>query len=138
MAQMRLLLDADILSFLLKKDKYIANKYWDLLYNHNTDFFISPMVYYQVKRGLIDKKASRKLFELNKLINTMSWIEFDRDDWERAITLYLYLKKAGFSPEHQDGDILIAAQAEGRKAKVITNNLKDFRRLGVECETWKV
>jgi len=137
MARKKLILDADIISFLLKKDKQIEQRYRDIILKYDPEFIISPMVYYQIKRGLLDKKAKRKLIEFDKLINTMFWLEFEREDWERAIFLYLYLKKNGFCPKHQDADILIATQAERKKAKIITNNLKDFQRLGADCETWK-
>ena len=137
MARKKLILDADIISYLLKKDRKIEQRYRLAIDKDNAEFFISPMVYYQVKRGLLDKKAKRKILLFDKLVNTMSWLEFEKEDWDIAITLYLFLKHNGFSPKHQDADILIAAQAERKKAKIITNNLKDFKRLGADCETWK-
>jgi len=73
----------------------------------------------------------------NKLTSGMIWIDYIKDDWEKAVDLYVNLKTGGFSAEKQDSDILIAAQAFRIGAKVITNNLKDFQRLGVPCETWK-
>jgi predicted nucleic acid-binding protein len=97
---------------------------------------LSPVVYYEVKRGLKDKKAEKQLKYFDEIADSMVWIDYQKEDWDYAIDLYLKLKAKGFSPHHQDADILIAAQACRTGAFVITNNLKDFERLEVECYSW--
>jgi len=93
------------------------------------------MVYYQVRRGLLDKNAKKQVSFFEKFVNTMNWLDFKKRDWKIATSLYLKLKRSGYSPKHQDADILIAAQAKRIEAMVFTNNRKDFERLGIE--TWK-
>lgn len=137
MKEQKLIIDADILSYILKKDKKVEKKLEDTIIRYNPEIYLSPMVYYQVKRGLLDKKATRQLSYFDKFARTIKWLDFEIEDWNIAISLYLYLKRSGYSPKHQDGDILIAAQAERIGAVIITNNIKDFKRLGVKCETWR-
>jgi len=115
----------------------VFKKLQKIIIENKTIIFLCPIVYYQIKRNLLYKNARKQLEIFYKLIKGMRWIEYEKQDWDIAVKLYLKLKTSGFSAEKQDADIFIAAQAFRIGAKVITNNLKDFQRLEIPCETWK-
>jgi predicted nucleic acid-binding protein len=133
----KIIIDADIITYILKKDSEVSRRFELVTISENPEYYLCPVVYYQIKRWLIDIRAKRKLQHFDSLAKSMIWLNFEQEDWERAIIIWLAMKKKGFDPKHQDADILIASQAERIGAKVITNNLKHFNRIYADCETWK-
>jgi len=98
------------------------------------EVLVSPVVYFELRRGLTKRKATRLIAFLDSLIATLIWIEFTRSDWEAAADLWAQTQQAG--RPRGDADILIAAQANRRGAIVVTHNVKHFDDISVGVETW--
>jgi predicted nucleic acid-binding protein len=92
------------------------------------------VVYYELWRGLLKRNAQRLLLHLERLLAQLLWIDLTRSDWEAAATLWARTQLAG--RPHADADILIAAQANNRRATVITDNARDFQDVADELESW--
>lgn len=137
----RIIIDTNIMKPILEKNDVVIQRFFNMTYNLGAQFFISPIVYYEIMRGLLyllrkRGEGEKKIEEFLELVKEMEWVDLIKEDWENATEIYSDLKLNGFSAETQDKDILIAAQAKRINAKVITNNLKDFQRINIDCETW--
>jgi predicted nucleic acid-binding protein len=94
-----------------------------------------PMVWHEVRRGLLarDAKAQMALFE--NLFATFQWQDYTRDDWSLAAEWWAQRRAAG--QPIADADLLIAVFAHNRNAALVTDNEKDFADLGVNVENWR-
>jgi tRNA(fMet)-specific endonuclease VapC len=99
----------------------------------DAEIFLCPVVHYEIRRGLLDKGASRQLTDFQRLVENMIWAEFDRSMWEDAASSWVIQKRVGRLP--QDADLLIAAYARTLHATLVTND-PDFESLGVPLENW--
>jgi tRNA(fMet)-specific endonuclease VapC len=63
-------LDSNILSFYLRQNKYIIQKVQDTL-SQGHEVLISPIAYYEVKRGLLAIKAEKRLVEFDALCKVL-------------------------------------------------------------------
>jgi predicted nucleic acid-binding protein len=93
------------------------------------------VVYYQVYRGLLHQDSKKQLSIFLSYITTYTWSEFDSADWDKAAQLWAELRRRGEQTE--DADLLIGVYALQRGAIVVTDNEKDFLRLGVSIENWR-
>jgi len=129
-----LLLDTMVLSAVLKKSPAVQAKLVAEL-GAGADVLVSPVVYYEIRRGLLKRDARRLLSYCDALIAPLLWIELTRGDWDEAASLWAKTQRAGHPRE--DADLLIAAQANRRGATVVTDNVREFRRVsGVEVVNW--
>lgn len=117
-------IDSDILSYMLKNDRDIQTNFYNTIGDTN-DYSLPPLVYYEVKRGLIYKKATVKLKALERLYdgsvkNNIMTMEI----WEKAIEIYSHLKSKG--RVIGDGDIFIASFCIVNDYTLITNNTKHY------------
>ena len=46
------------------------------------EFYLCPVVYYEILRGLLYRDAKRQLAEFEMLAATLRWKDFERDIWE--------------------------------------------------------
>ncbi len=99
------------------------------------EFLMCPVVYYQVYRGLLHRDSKKQLSFFLSYITTYTWSEFNSGDWDRAAQLWAELRRQGEQTE--DADLLIGVYALQRSAIVVTDNEKDFIRLGVAIENWR-
>lgn len=99
-----------------------------------TDFLVSPVVYYEIRRGLLKVGALRELNQLEGFITKLTWIEVTRGDWEEAASLWAMVHRAG--RPRADADLLIAAQANRRGAIVATGNVRHFKDIASKSEKW--
>jgi tRNA(fMet)-specific endonuclease VapC len=128
-----LLLDTMVFSEILRKNHSVTTRLWRELRNGAT-VLVSPMVYYELRRGLLKKDAQRLMQKLEEMIARHLWIETTRSDWETAASLWAKLQRKGHPIP--DDDIIIAAQANNRGATVVTDNVSHFRELADHFETW--
>jgi tRNA(fMet)-specific endonuclease VapC len=101
----------------------------------NATIILSPIVYYEVKRGLLKRDAKKQTEFFERLIPKFAWQDFEWDDWELAAHLWVERTKIGRPIE--DADLLIAAQAKRLGAILVTDNADDFGDLGVKIENWR-
>lgn len=80
------------------------------------------------------KGASAQLVAFGKLVESMSWKEFNAPVWERACSLWANMRSQGQS--HNDADVLIAAHALHYGAVIVSGNIDHFRGAGAQIENW--
>jgi len=128
------LLDTDIVTAILRKDPQVADRLRAALAS-NARVFISAVVYYEIKRGLLRRDASRQLAAFEEMVRHLEWLDVERPHWDAAAALWAESRRVG-SPIN-DADLLLAAQARQLRAVVVTDD-DDFNRLDVPCENWTV
>lgn len=128
-------LDADTLSYILRKTVPIVGQRLRQALVADAVVLVCPVAYFQVKRILLKRNATRQLQFLESLTAQFRWAEFEQADWEEAAELWAQRQKAGQPVE--DSDLLIAIHARRRGATVVTNNERHFENLGVSVENWR-
>jgi tRNA(fMet)-specific endonuclease VapC len=128
-----LLLDTNVISEILRTTPAIMQRFTKET-AASTTFLMSPVVYYQLRRGLLHRSKPFLLARLDRIIAPMSWIEMTRADWEEAATLWAKTQTIGRT--RGDDDIFITAQANRRGATVVTANVSHFRDIAIAMETW--
>lgn len=128
----RYVLDTNILSYVLERNRAAIERLAAAA-ESDAEIFLCPVVYYEIRRGLLDRGATRQLTDFDRLTNDLIWVEFERLMWEEAASSWVARKRIGRS--HQDADILIAAYARTLGATVVTND-PDFEGLDVPLENW--
>lgn len=136
------LLDTNVLSSILRKNVAGQAYHKKLLsvLNANALILMSPVVYYEIVRGLYKIQANKPLSFLEKLMTLFEWQDLDRSTWDTGAKLWVLCErkgtKTGNGPGGIDKDVLITAQAQEHNATVVTNNVRHFKYLGVSYETW--
>ena len=127
------LLDTNILTGVLKKDARIVNRLTEVL-AADARLILSPVVFYEIRRGLLRRDARQQLGFFEQWIKTLKWDDLQRVDWNAAAEMWASETAQGRPP--QDADILIAVQARRLKAILVTANEDHFKPLGIEIENW--
>lgn len=99
------------------------------------EFYLCPVVYYEIRRGLLYRDARRQLADFKKLAAALRWGDMDRDIWDAAADAWADMRRRGQGISH-DADLLIAAYARILGATVVTHNTADFARFGVAIADW--
>lgn len=131
---MTYLLDTNIISLLLRRHATVIQRTEAALVA-NATIILSPIVYYEVKRGLLKRDAKKQTDFFEQLMSKFAWQDFEPNDWEEAARLWASRMSKG--APITDADVLIAAQAKRLDAILVTDNTKDFADLGVKTENWK-
>jgi predicted nucleic acid-binding protein len=91
-------------------------------------------VYYELVRGLIWRKADRKLAILReKIIPLLDYVTLDEADWLQAAQFWADSRSAG--RQLADTDLLIAAVASRLDAVIVSRDT-DFDALPAKREDW--
>lgn len=130
----RYLLDSNIISHILAKDP-IATARLERSFQCDDILILSPVVFYEIRRGLLRRKVAAKTREFERLMLSLVWDDLQEGDWETASRLWADSVTKG-NPR-KDADILIAAHAIGSRATLVTDNEKHFLHLGVPIENWR-
>jgi len=129
-------LDTHIVTKLLKKhpgNRQIVDRFRKEI-SRNSLLLICPVVFYEIRRELVFKGATAQLAAFEKLVQSMTWKEFNASIWERACNLWSDLRMRGRA--HNDADVLIAAHALQYDAVIVTGNVDHFRETGLRVENW--
>ncbi len=128
-------LDTNILSYFLKKDEIIRERV--ILESSSGNQFVIPVVvYFEIRRWLLEKNALKQLSEFNALCVEVPVIGFGKGVWELAAELYVYTRKVGKPSE--DADLLIAAQCINNNYTLVTNNIRHFEIMpNLNFVNWK-
>ncbi|MEK7878238.1 MAG: PIN domain-containing protein [candidate division NC10 bacterium] len=130
------LLDSNVITRLLKRTPQIIDRYRTVLESREP-VYLSVVVYYEVKRGLLHVGAVNQLRQLDENIKSvLRWASVSDVAWDRAAYLWADCRRQG-RPHDDDGDLLIAAQANTLGAVVVTRNTRDFTDLQVAVENWE-
>jgi len=85
-------LDSNILSFYLRQDQKILQKVKETILAGD-EIIISPIAYYEVKRGLLAIKAEKRLGEFFALCRVFGVGQFENSILDFAADIYCELKK---------------------------------------------
>jgi predicted nucleic acid-binding protein len=88
------------------------------------DVLISPIAYYEVKRGLLAIKAEKRLIEFADLCKTLGVGQLDNSVLDFAVNIYCELK--GKKQTIEDADILTAAFCISHNFTLVTHNARHF------------
>ena len=128
--------DTNIVSYLLKKDVRIQRKMETAIKNEYK-FVILPVVYYEVSRWLLERKALRLQAEFEQMCAKMPLIMVTKEVLDGAASLYVHARQIG-RPIGSDADILIASFCLVNNYTLITNNVKHFDEIkGLRLINWK-
>ena len=131
---MTYLLDANIISYLLKGDKrlkaIIADKLWQ-----GDKVMIPRVAYYEVKRGLLARGATAKMQRFMNWASLLGTVGLTDDTLDIAAQVYADLSKKGRLIE--DDDIFIGSTAIKYNAVLVTNNVDHLSRIdNLNIENW--
>ena len=131
---LRVLVDTDILSAILRRDPNALARARQYLAEHG-QFSISIITQYEILRGLKVRQATTQLERFEELCRRSSVIPVSHDVVLKASDLYAALRRQG--ELIGDADILIAASALTQELGVATNNESHFSRIpGLHVENW--
>jgi predicted nucleic acid-binding protein len=124
-----------MVSYLLKGDIEVQTRFLSEIESGHY-YAIAPLVYYEVKRGLLYIEAKTKLREFNKLCENSVRGDMDYAVWEQAILLYIALRRKGITVE--DADLFIAAYCLKNDYVLVTNNMRHFEAFDdLQLANWK-
>jgi len=110
----------------MRQKKQIVQKVHDaLLTGHQV--LISPIAYYEVKRGLQAIKAERRLREFEALCTVLGVGKIDNSIFDVASDIYCELRLKKQTVE--DSDILTAAFCISHDFTLVTNNTTHFANM---------
>ena len=127
-------LDSNIVSFYLRQNQQLIQKVQDSLLDGN-EVLISPIAYYEVKRGLLAIKAEKRLKEFTALCSTLGVGQLNNSILDLAADIYCELRNKKWNVD--DADILTAAYCKNHGFTLVTNNLKHFEIIsGLNYSDW--
>ncbi len=133
---MTYLLDTNVMTQLLRRTPRLVDRYRGAL-GRGEPVYLSVVVYYEIKRGLLHVDAPRQLRQLDEdFKDVLPWATVTDAMWDRAGQLWADCRRQG-RPHDDDGDLFLAAQAQALGAVVVTRNTRDFADLGVPVENWE-
>ena len=134
---MRYMLDTNICIFLLGKKKESYFDKLDRIQDKGHNIAISSIVLAELQFGISNsQKVEQNQRELNILLGRLDVVSYDEKCAYFYGELRTALKKVG---RLIDGnDLLIASHAMTEEAVLITNNLKEFKKVhGLKVEYWE-
>ena len=127
-------LDSNIISFYFKGNTAVIENIEKTLTN-NDSIIITPIAYYEVKRGLLLINAIKQLEKLETLCKLFPVGQFGEYLFEDAIKIYVQERKAHRNTE--DADIFIAAFCIHNNYILVTDNIKHFQGInGLSTVNW--
>ena len=117
-------LDSNIISFYLKGNTTVIENIEKSISEDN-NIVITPIAYYEVKRGLLLINAIKQLSKLETLCELFPVGELGDYLLEDAINIYVQERKAHRNTE--DADIFIAAFCIHHNYTLVTNNMRHFQ-----------
>jgi len=119
-------LDSNIISFYLRGNTNVIENIEKAI-NDEHSIIIPPIVYYEVKRGLLLIDASNQLRKLERFCDLFSVGELDNYLIEESINIYIQERKAKRNTE--DADIFVAAFCIHNEYILVTDNMRDFQNI---------
>ena len=133
---MTYLLDTNIVSYILKKNVNVDNKFREAR-RLQKDIFISCISYYEVKRGLLAINATRQSADFSLFCHRYQILFLDDIAiLEKACEIHVDLIRRGQTIQEQD--IFIAATAIARGLILVSNDSDLLRVQGINLENWAI
>jgi len=130
------LLDTNVVTQLLKRTPRVVESYRHAL-EQGEQVYLSAVVYYEVKRGLLHLGAAKQLRQLDEdFRNVLRWAPVSDAAWDQAAYFWAECRRQG-KPHDDDGDLLIAAQAHLLGVALVTWNTRDFIDFQISTENWE-
>ena len=127
-------LDSNIISYLLKDNPKVYDNF-DKVVANGGRCIIPPIVYYEVKCGLLFSGATTKAIAFDTLCHELGVGEMSVPIWNEAARRYADLRKRGRPIE--DADLFIAAFCIVIGCTLVTNNEKHFDGIdGIQIVNW--
>ena len=127
-------LDSNIISFYFKGNVAVIANIEKAL-NNSDNIVITPISYYEVKRGLLLINAAKQLGKLEILCELFPVGEFGDYLLDDAIKIYVQERKAHRNTG--DADIFIAAFCIHHGYTLVTDNIKHFKGItGLNSVNW--
>lgn len=128
------LLDTDILSYIMKKDPIVIDKY-DKHLKEKGFVYISRISIIEIMGGLKSRNAYSQLEKFQELISKHQILDTTEISAFISSDIYASLIKMG---KHSGNyDILIAGIAMANNLILVTNNTKDYENIeGLELQNW--
>jgi len=120
-------IDTNIISYILKNNKTIINKY-RYECNQGNEFVMIPIVYYEINRWLLEKNAIKLQIEFNMMCDEFPLLDTNKNVWDKAAEIYVNTRKKGKSIG-SDADLLITAYCIVNNCTLITNNIRHFENI---------
>ncbi len=131
---MNYLLDTNIMSAILKNNPKVI-KPLDNIRIQGEKVFMSGMTYYEIERGILAIKASRKLLYFEKLCNDYPVLLLDdMAIFKKATEIHADLKIRGLPI--QDADVFIAATAMIHNLILVSHDSDLLRIPNLKLEDW--
>lgn len=128
------LLDTNTVSDLIAEIPQVMQWVQQHRLNHDPMAICQP-VYYELMRGLIRTKATKKLSILrHQLLPHFDWIRLQDEDWLQAAEYWSNAIRIG--KQLSDMDFLLAALAHRLDAVIVSSDA-DFDALPVKRENWR-
>lgn len=136
MAELKYLLDTNILSELIKQPKgYTARKIATL--KNKDSCCTSLIVACELRYGALKKDSHILTVKVNQLLEALAVLPLKQNIESHYARLRVVLERAG-TPIGSN-DLLIASQAYALGLTVVTGNLKEFPRIpGLAVENWLI
>jgi tRNA(fMet)-specific endonuclease VapC len=87
-------LDSNTVSYLLKGDAQTQTRFQAVI-DSGADYVIPPLVYYEIKRGLVYVNANAKLAAFVTLCENNVIGQMDLRVWDKAVEIYSHLRAGG-------------------------------------------
>ena len=116
-------LDTNIVSYILQKNKRVTDRLRAEIRKGN-QVVIPPIVYYEIRRGLLASNATAKAAAFEVLFADLEIDAIDRETLEMAAVEYARLRKTGLAIG--DADLFIAEYCIQNDFTLVTNNTKHF------------
>jgi predicted nucleic acid-binding protein len=127
-------LDTNIISYLLRHNPVVSAR----LRRENDSgnmIAIPPLVYYEIKRGLLADKSKKRLRSFENFYEDIGIGEMTLEAYDEASRQYASLRQIGRPTG--DADILIAAFCLVNGYTLVTNNTKHFEHIkGLQLVDW--
>jgi len=129
-------LDTNIISYLLKNDQKVIERFRQEI-TLGSEFVMLPVVYYEITRWLLERKAKNLLMQFNDFCAEMPFFETNISVWDKAAELYVQTRQKGRTVG-SDADLLIAAYCIVNKCTLVTNNTRHFEIIDeLTVTNWK-
>ncbi len=128
------LIDTDILSMFLRKDRKVVDKFKKYLREYDS-INISIITYYEIVSGLKYRDSHKYLDAFLDFVGYNSVLNLSIDSVNVAADIYNSLRKKGQLID--DIDILISGIAIANDLVLVTNNERHFQRVeGLQISNW--
>jgi tRNA(fMet)-specific endonuclease VapC len=128
-------LDSNTVSYLLKGDSRTQTRFQAEI-DGGAAYVIPPLVYYEIKRGLVYVNAKVKLEAFLEFCGDGVIGQMDLRAWDKAVEIYSRLRARGILID--DADLLIAAFCAANDYVLVTDNTRHFQRIdGLTIVSWK-